>query len=304
MYEDQVALLLDVIEVAMRDDRVALKGGTAINLFLEEMPRFSVDIDLCYLPIESREKSLRTINEIIQKMTAAIEKKSKIIAQINYTDERIAKQVVVKKERASIKIEINHVLRGHIYETQTLALCDTAQEKFQTYVEVQALSTEEIYVGKFCAALDRQHPRDLFDVMNFFERHTFSARLKKAFLIYLISGNRPISEMIHPNALNQREAYENEFRGMTNKPVTYEELDKARSNLINLIDKTLTQEDKEFLLSIKEGKPNWSYIEIENIDKFPAIQWKLKNIKNMSAQKRSQAIENLKRKLRLENIIK
>ncbi len=62
-YVHQVELLLDVLPHTMKDHRFALKGGTAINLFYREMPRLSVDIDLCYLPIEDRLTSFKNIHE-------------------------------------------------------------------------------------------------------------------------------------------------------------------------------------------------------------------------------------------------
>lgn len=249
MYKDQVSLLLSIVTDAVSDERVALKGGTAINLFIENMPRLSVDIDLCYLPIQPREKALKSIDDIMRVTGAELSKEPGVLTQINKTTEGIAKQILVQKGRSSVKIEVNYVLRGCVYEIEILPLCQNAQDMFKTYTEIRCLSIEDIYAGKFCAALDRQHPRDLYDVMVFFQNHTFTEKLKNAFLVYLISGNRPISEMIRPTLLDQRELYENEFRGMTGTPVTYEELEKARIDLIHQINDSLMQTDKNFLIS-------------------------------------------------------
>ena len=234
MYEPQVILLLKIIQMAVSDDRVALKGGTAINLYLENMPRFSVDIDLSFLPILPRDESFSQIDSIMENVSHEISDNPGTITQLNRTNDGIVKQILVQSGRTSVKIEINHVLRGHIFDTQILPLCQKAQDDFKSYSEVRCLSTEEIYAGKFCAALDRQHPRDLFDVMMFFRENGFTEKLKKAFLVYLISGNRPISEMIQPHLLDQRVLYENEFKGMTSEPISYQELEKAREQLIKL----------------------------------------------------------------------
>jgi len=63
-YKKQVDLLLDVLPFALVDDRFALKGGTAINLFHRDFPRLSVDIDLCYLPLEDRITTFKKIHTI------------------------------------------------------------------------------------------------------------------------------------------------------------------------------------------------------------------------------------------------
>lgn len=297
MYENQVALLLQCLDTALKDERIALKGGTAINLFIDNLPRFSVDIDLCYLPVENREKSLQTINDIMHRIASDLQRTKNFIPQVSYTRDKIAKQIFVQKGSASIKIEVNHVLRGSLYKPQFLPLCEKAQKQFQTYIEARCLSTDEIYAGKFCAALDRQHPRDLFDVMRFFEKNLLTGALVQAFLVYLISGNRPISEIIFPNLIDQRTTYENEFRGMTESPVSYEDLEHARIHLIESLNRALTPADREFLLSVKQEKPNWSYLPFKNIEKFPAIHWKLQNIGRMSADKKSRALEMLQKKL-------
>lgn len=301
MYKDQVALLLATIQEALLDERVALKGGTAINLFIENMPRFSVDLDLCYLPICEREQALSEINDVMSTISTTISKKPGVLTQINYTTDRVAKQIFVRKNRTTIKIEINHVLRGHLYETQVLGLCPKAQEEFKTYTEARCLSTDEVYAGKFCAALDRQHPRDLFDVMLYLKNHEITHSLKEAFLIYLISGNRPISELIHPNLVNQQNLYELEFKGMTTIPASYADLEAARMNLIRTLDQVLTKEDREFLISFKEGAPFWDHLSIDFAKELPAILWKQQNIAKMDSKKHRLSVEELKRKLNIHN---
>ena len=67
VYKNQVALLLEVLPVLNDFKCFALKGGTAINLFIHDMPRLSVDIDLTYLPIESRDIFLQNIQERAQR---------------------------------------------------------------------------------------------------------------------------------------------------------------------------------------------------------------------------------------------
>lgn len=76
-----------------------------------------------------------------------------------------AKQIIFENhERVSIKVEINQVVRGGILEPVMLPLCTKAENDFANFTIVNNLSFEDVYAGKICAALDRQHPRDLFDI--------------------------------------------------------------------------------------------------------------------------------------------
>ena len=298
-FKKQVSLLLEVLEDALEDERVALKGGTAINLFIENMPRMSVDIDLVYLPLAGRDQALTEIDAIMRGIQARIQSKPRMFVTMKLTQTNIPKQLRVVQEDTAIKIEINLVLRGSVFDTVRMRVCEKAEEVFQKSASVAVLSFEEVYAGKFCAALDRQHPRDLFDVKGFLQKHTFTEKLKKAFLVYLISGNRPISELIFPNLLDQRKLFEQDFVGMVDMDVTYAALEKARIDLINLIDQNLTTEDRQFLLSLKSGNPNWDLLGVEHAEQLPAVKWKLANIQKMSKVGQQNAFEELKRKLKM-----
>ena len=80
-------------------------------------------------------------------------------------------------------------MRGSVYLSEVRELMPRAQAEFG-YAEMQILSFEDLYAGKFCAALDRQHPRDLFDVRLLLSHEGVSGRLKDAFLVYVLSHNR------------------------------------------------------------------------------------------------------------------
>lgn len=72
-YSRQVALLLRVIPEIAKESCFALHGGTAINLFIRDLPRLSVDIDLTYLPIEDRDSSIKNINDALSRIKDSIE---------------------------------------------------------------------------------------------------------------------------------------------------------------------------------------------------------------------------------------
>ncbi|MDL5511207.1 nucleotidyl transferase AbiEii/AbiGii toxin family protein [Arenibacter sp. M-2] len=72
-YKSQVLLLLSVLPEVAKENYFALHGGTAINLYLRDMPRLSVDIDLTYIPVEDRNTSLIHISEVLARIKSNIE---------------------------------------------------------------------------------------------------------------------------------------------------------------------------------------------------------------------------------------
>lgn len=279
----QVSLLLRILPEVMNVKNFALKGGTAINMFVRNMPRLSVDIDLTYVPIEPREISLNNINRSLEDLSKAIENSfSDVQTELKRTATSDIKQINVQDRNSTIKVEINQVLRGVVNPCIELGLSRKAQDRFRAYSKVLCLSFEDLYAGKFCAALDRQHPRDLFDVKVLLENEGFSHQLRKTFIVYLISNNRPIAELINPNRLEIRALFQKEFAGMMEEDVAYDELIDVRETFIELISSSFTNDERHFLISFKEGQPNWNLLGLNSIEAMPAIQWKLMNIKKMN----------------------
>lgn len=298
LFKKQTELLLKIMSVVLATDKYALKGGTAINFFHRNMPRFSMDMDLAFIHITSREKFLKDNELYFNTLKSELSRRfPSCTTQIVKTKDLIPKQLLVSEEGTTIKVEANLVLRGAVYSPVLATTCAHIEQEYGLKIEVKTLSFEDLYAGKFCAALDRQHPRDLFDVMLFFKDHTITDKLKNAFLAYLMSGNRPISELLRPNRLDQRIPFAREFLGMTNLPVTYKELEEAREQLIASIEYCLTDRDRAFLLSFKRGEPDWSLSDIPHIQNFPSIKWKLMNIQQMNSTKHALAIKELERKL-------
>ena len=157
-------------------------------------------------------------------------------------------------------------------------LCIKVQDEFELFCEMQVVEKGHLFGGKICAALDRQHPRDLFDISNMLKKEPFSEIIIKGFIFYLICSNRPIAEMLKPHNKDQRGVFEKQFLGMTNEPFSYDEYEEVRSLLIKTIHQALTKTDKVFLLSIEMGKPNWHIYDFKD---FPAVQWKLMNVERL-----------------------
>jgi hypothetical protein len=161
------------------------------------------------------------------------------------------------------------------------------------YARMPVMSFPDVYAGKLCAALDRQHPRDLFDVKWLLENEGLTEPLRKTFLVYLISANRPMAELLNPNRKDIRGIYRGELLNMTEISVTVEELEETREKLIQAIHYGLTLEEKQFLLSFKRRVPDWSLLGLEGIEHLPAVHWKLLNLSKMPPDKHQKAVNKL-----------
>lgn len=291
--------MLRSLPAVAAEDCFALKGGTAINFFVRDMPRLSVDIDLTYVPIQDRNTSLQGINDALLRIAKRIRALpgSLHISETRDQTTGQCKKLVAQNAEAQIKIEPSLVIRGTINPPETRALVPAAQELFELAVSVPVVSMPDLYGGKYCAALDRQHPRDLFDVKLELEADGLTDAMRKGFLVYLISHDRPIRELINPTRLDQRVIFENEFLGMTNVEVTYEALAEAREGLIRKISTTMTDDERAFLVSVKEANPRWELLGLDGIDRLPAVQWKLQNIRRMKPETHAEAVKLLKQKL-------
>ncbi|EHQ29754.1 nucleotidyl transferase AbiEii/AbiGii toxin family protein [Mucilaginibacter paludis] len=290
-YKRQVSLLLNVLPEVARESCFALHGGTAINLFVRDMPRLSVDIDLTYLPIEDRAASLQHIAEALERIKASIERTMRGV-RVNHR--RDAAKLQISVQGADIKLEVSLVGRGTISDPVEMQLCAKAQEDFDAFCAIRLVPVGQLYGGKICAALDRQHPRDLFDVKYLLANERFSPQVKHGFFLSLLGSDRPIREILQPNLQDQRSALANQFDGMSDEAFSYEEYEATRAELIRVIHANLMPDDKAFLLSVKGLTPDWSRYDFS---KFPSVAWKLhhlQRLKESNAAKHQQMYEALK----------
>lgn len=152
----------------------------------------------------------------------------------------------------------------------------------------------DTFGGKICAALDRQHPRDLFDVKMLLEKEGITSDIKDAFLFYLLSHNRPVDELLDPNEKDIASAYDNEFKEMAKIDVPLENLITARSDLVKSVLTSITDDEKKFLVSFVENEPKWDLFKHSKIQDFPSIKWKMYNQSKMTEKKREEYTKKVK----------
>ena len=278
IYLDTARLMTRVAPLVFFDDTFALKGGTAINMFVRDMPRLSVDLDLVFpdyaLP---REEALRRINSAIRESVTRLKKQGFGTHAVASRDAGETK-LFVRREGLEIKIEVNFVLRGTIHPVRVASLSPTARETLQADLEVPVVSLDDMYGGKLVAAMDRQHPRDLFDVLQLFAHEGITAGIRRAFVIYLASHNRPVHEVLFPQLRDIRNDYENNFEGMTEEPVALNLLVAARERMVRELQQGLSAEERRFLLSLVAAEPEWSVLGVQHLEQLPGLRWKLQNL--------------------------
>lgn len=281
VYLDSARLLTRVAPLVLVDDTFALKGGTAINLFLRDMPRLSVDLDLVFpdhtLP---REQALQRINEAIRQSAARLQKQGLQTHAPAAADSGETK-LLVRRGSIQVKIEVNFVMRGTVHPVRTASLTQAARETLQADLEIPVVSLEDVYGGKLVAAMDRQHPRDLFDVMQLFAHEGITDGIRRAFVVYLASHNRPVHEVLFPSLRDIRQEFEHNFAGMTAEPVELDALLAARERMVRELQQGLSVDERRFLLSLVGAEPQWSLVGVPHLEQLPGMRWKLQNLERL-----------------------
>lgn len=265
-YADTVRLLLAIVPDVFANDIFAMKGGTAINLVVQDMPRLSVDIDVVYLPWQvPRDTALQAINQelaAIATRVASLGVQTRLVRSKDLGDTKL----IVENESSQVKIEVNVVFRGTVLPAERRSLSAKTSDLFGVELEVPILAPDELYAGKLVAALDRQHPRDLFDVWQLYESGGISDGMVECFVVYLAGHNRPTHEVLFGNDKNIAGEYERAFVGMTEVDCSLETLLEARARLRHELPGRLS------------AQPDWSLLQCQHAAQLPALRWKLSNL--------------------------
>jgi hypothetical protein len=282
VYFDTARMMTQVAPLVFKGNIFALKGGTAINLFIRDMPRLSVDLDLVFpdhtLP---REQALEQITAALRQSAERLRPQGFQTHTVPAMDASETK-LLVRRGNIEVKIEVNFVMRGTLHPIRTASLTAKAREALLADLELPVASLEDVYGGKLVAALDRQHPRDLFDVMQLFAHEGITPGIRRAFVVYLASHNRPVHEVLFPVLRDIGQDYERTFKGMTAAPVALPELLAAREQLIRQLHEGMDKNERKFLLSLVQNTPDWDLLGFAHLKKLPGLRWKLRNLSQLA----------------------
>lgn len=298
-YRRQVELLIRAVPFVADEEVFALKGGTAINLFVRDLPRLSVDIDLTYLPVQDRKTSLATIDKSLTRIKERIEQEmpGAAVTGLPSPKDDILTKLVVRADGVQIKIEVTPVLRGTVNNPVLRGVAPAVEDAFG-FAKMQIVSFADLYAGKIVAALDRQHPRDLFDVRDLLANEGIDDALRHAFVVYLISHNRPMAEILAPVRKPLAEEFKRGLIGMTQEPIELAALEETREAIVAQMVDCMPEEHRKFLIGFKAGDPDWQLLDIPHAKDLPAVLWKQQNLNALPTAKRLNLVRILEDALR------
>lgn len=283
-YIDTVRLLIDIAPAVFASPRFAMKGGTALNLFVQDMPRLSVDIDVVFTDSSlPRDEALAVIESDLKAVAGALEAQGFSVTMPRKPGGEEVK-LFVNDQKAEVKVEVNHVFRGTLLPVGSMPLAAAAQDMFTSDLAVPMLETAELYGSKLVAAMDRQHPRDIFDVLKMYEKFGLDSSFVDCFVAYLAGHGRPVHEVLFSTDAPFDSIYESHFRGMTMDEVDLQTLLDTRARLKAELPKALTASHKDFLLSLVKLEPAWELLPFKTLPELPALKWKLLNLEKLKGK--------------------
>ena len=243
------------------------------------MPRLSVDIDLTYLPVADRDESLKEIERSLKRVSAqigAVDPSARITESAPASQNTIDK-LFVRSQGVQIKIEVNPILRGCVDEPELMEICAKAEDQFG-YAQINVMSFADLFAGKIAAALDRQHPRDLFDIHQLLENERITDDLRETLIVYLIGHARSPAQMLTAECRDIAKDYRNNFYGMTEHDISMETLLAAHADLTRNLINNMSDDHRRFLASFYRRKPEWDLLGIDGVDRLPAVRWREINL--------------------------
>lgn len=251
------------------------------------MPRLSVDIDLAYPTWATpRDEALQAIAAEFGAISQRLERLGLSVRPIAATGLGESK-LLIERPGAQVKVEANLVFRGTIQTVERRPLAPRAAELFSAELSVPSLALDELYGSKLVAALDRQHPRDLFDVSRMYATHGLTDATIECFVLYLAGHNRPMHEVLVPRRKDIAQEFESSFKGMTREPIELATLEEARDRLLADLPRRLTANLRSFLIGLARAEPDWSLVTCLHAGELPAIQWRLRNLEQFRANRRT-----------------
>jgi len=284
-YADTVRLLLAAAPDVFANDIFAMKGGTAINLFVRDMPRLSVDIDVVYTRWQiPRDEALAAISDELDNIAKRLAGQGLRTRKVSSKDLDDTK-LLIEREDSQVKVEVNTVFRGTVLPIERRALTPNTAEMFSAGLELPVLAKAELYGGKLVAALDRQHPRDLFDVWQMFASDGLLDTTVECFVTYLAGHNRPTHEVLFGNDKDIADEYHNNFVGMPTESISLDVLLETRARLRAELPQRLTDNQRRFLIGLARAQPEWTLLQCQHAAELPALRWKLANLQTFQKRR-------------------
>ncbi|CAK0780986.1 Nucleotidyl transferase AbiEii toxin, Type IV TA system [Gammaproteobacteria bacterium] len=283
-YLDIVRLLVRIAPILFAEPGFALKGGTAINLFVRDLPRLSVDLDLVFTDhVMDRAEALSAISSTIRRMADRI---GALNLQVHIPQRQDGDEAkfFVRQLRTEVKVEINQVMRGTILPVKIARMVSAARDQLKADLHLPLLATEELYGSKLVAALDRNHPRDWFDVMLLLEQEGITSAIRRCFVAYLAAHNRPPHEVLFGSAKPLADSFRREFLGMTGQIVSMADLEEVQQRVRRELPQQLDAAEKQFLVSLVQNVPDWSLLDIPHLKNMPGIRWKRMNLEKLQRE--------------------
>ncbi len=291
---EKVCRLADVLKFMESDEflskGIALKGGTAINLTIFDLPRLSVDIDLDYCRSIDREEMLADREIITGKISKYMTANGYVLStkSKNYhaLDSFVYEYVNCGGVKDNLKIEINYMLRCHVLPVARREVKLPWSEEALTVLSVAPL---EIFASKTVALLTRTAPRDLYDMHNMIKHGLFDESeeemLRKCTVFYSAIGAEQPPEKFELDNIRKVSSQQikrdldpvlRKGEGFDLKVVQREVREYLASILMP------TREEELFWKAFSEGcyHPDWIFgenNEFVNIAKHPMALWKCRN---------------------------
>lgn len=300
---EKVIRLVKILDFINSDSGLAgkllLKGGTAINLFVFDLPRLSVDIDLDFDSNCSRDEMLVQREIITSRLNVYFEMEDYKLNQKSKSRHSLDSFVVNYMNAGgmndNIKIEINYSLRSHLFEPDYKSI---SVKGIESKNKIAILNMFELFAAKLNALLSRAMPRDLYDVNNFVSQNIFSKDdmelLRNAFVFYTV-----LSQEVIPNEYSLAPLNYITLKTAVTAllPVlhkgTHIDLDGYKKNIESFLFEliNITKKQKEFLdfFNQKIYKPELLFSDkdvLSRIINHPMIMWKISDKSEVPARNR------------------
>ena len=282
----QMQLLVDLMPYVSED--FAPKGGTAINMFCRDLPRYSVDMDLVYLPRTDRLTAVRSMRGLLEQMRRAAQNglRGVTTSQVRGGKDATAGLlwVEVRRGEVSVKIETPVSARQTLHAPSILNAVPAAESEFGP-ARMKVVSFDEMYAGKVGASLGRRQLRDMFDIFHLLENEGLTEDLFRSFLAYAVADGRPphmiLSRAWHARKLPEQKRWQELMR--TTLPM--DRLLAANAELRQQCENRITPQVRQFLIDVHDGAADPGVIGIPEASTWPAFLWRMRQRALFKAKK-------------------